>query len=271
MKKSISLILVFLLLFALGACNTPVEDDPPEEPFVGEELKILTYYQGDGGIILPHCGTKTLSDEWTQGLIQALIQAPETGETADKISDKEITEFSAELPVPDQTKWFITGNYIFRLIDNRLYRVDSHLGAGKELEYSEELQKMVYDASHYAPYNSYRGTWKNGTLEVEHVFENKSTVDIRVEEIKYTPSKENKHSYVYTAKLILVSSVDQAVKLRTDVYASEDNRGGGDCPEVVLKKGEETPVEIKIYGFPFSFSVSIIADNTKFHIKMSPN
>ena len=84
MKKSISLILVFLLLFALGACNTPVEDDPPEEPFVGEELQIVTYYERVTPKSL-HIRTKTLSDEWTQGLIQALIQAPETGETADKI------------------------------------------------------------------------------------------------------------------------------------------------------------------------------------------
>ena len=263
MKKSISLILVFLLLFALGACNTPVEDDPPEEPFVGEELQIVTYYERVTPKSL-HIRTKTLSDEWTQGLIQALIQAPETGETADKISNEEVTKYAESLPIPSGTRWFITGNIMFRLMDDKLYRVNRHLGEGREVEYSDALKEMVLNACYYAPYNSYRGTWKNGTLEVEHVFENKSTVDITVEEITRISERR------YKAKVTLYSTRTQTVEFWYRSQQSEDNFGSTEETEIQLRKGKKETIEIEFYGFNYGFYIQLRADNTHAQITIKP-
>ena len=250
----------------------------PEPPGGYDKLTIMIH-----NLIHPHwyslITTKELADGWTQNLIETLLNAPETGVTAEKLCDKEfdiekINNSGDQLPINRYTRWFVVQNTIFRYETDpeyKLYRVESHFGAGKEVELSQELKKMLNLAISYAPKNYYRGTWTKEKLHIWHAFSAEHDVDVSVDKITQVADPNSIKGGKYTVTLTLQSQKDLSVNLSYSADYSSDNLGafGGKAISLQAGKSETVVLEFSQF-FAHDFTLGItLATNGKTDSRIS--
>lgn len=251
MKKYISLFLIALLIFSFTACgetdlngNTSSDSSVSSENTEEASYDTLTIwkYIFDHGY---HISTKKISNEWAQNLIEELLALPENGNVSEKISDQQITTtgfLDNKLPLPTPSFWLMTGDVIFRYETNgNLYRVETHLGEGKQLNLPKEIKDKIVAAIYYAPTNSYRGSFKDGVLQVDHVFPVEDCVEISINEITRISSKKCRVSFN------LLSKTDCSDSLRTVSRQSSDNIGSWEYPKIELEANKTRTFEFEFY------------------------
>ena len=242
----------------------------PEPPGGYDKLTVLTH-----SVVHPagysRIRKKELADGWTQNLIETLLNAPETGASVEKLSDDEtipnslIDSYGTHLPVQQYTRWFILEDTMFRYIespDSKLYRVENHLGAGKEVALSDELKEMLADAIWYAPTNYYTGTWSKDKFELKHTFSAEHDVDVSVNKITHT--SDSTDGGKYTVRLTLQSQKDLSVNISYTAHFSEDNLGESDSTTVSLEAGKAKTIDIEFSQYKrhsFTLKMRISADN----------
>jgi hypothetical protein len=272
MKKSISVLLLILLTVCLAACQAT--DVPPPTSGSGEIIDIsdptlTVYYHEVFHVTLESSiRTKELSDAWTQTLIEKLLYAPETGETEEKISDEvftheEFDKYNGRLNINEGVSWFLTNGALFRYQNQKLYRVETYLGEGREVECSDELKTMLKGAIYYAPTNFYSGTWRNGNLELKHVFDTEHKIEVTVDSILYEPPQSSpKTDRKYVIQLSLLAQEDLTAGVSCTTEYSEDNWGDMEHTTAQLKAGEKQTVTVELFmnrSFNFTLNVKISA------------
>lgn len=249
-------------LLGAGKDNTDDIEDSGYETTV----KMLQFAWSGYGI-----STKTISTcDLAYSIIDALAAMPETGKTAEKISDDILDEDMNQPPVDPGTMWIEVGSKIYRLDPDltEFCRVESHLGAGYVLDMNDEFRKMLSDAWQYYPYDFYTGSYKNSTGEIElyHVFEAESSVHVHIKEL----SVESKFNSVNSIKLELLSGTDQTVEISLHSAQSDDNLAAGDYREISLTKNKPEAVELSFGGWEYTYWITLTVDNTRVNLRIEP-
>lgn len=231
------------------------------------ELRFLQYTWDGWGISIKTVGN---CDVGTR-IRDALSVMPETGETAPKISDDTLQLGGGQYPVDRGTMWIEWENRIWRLTlePAQLCLVETHLGEGRILQMPEGFLKDVNDAWRYAPYDYYRGTYRNGekTVNLENVYQASTTVAMCVKDIHV----ESSHDPHNTITLELTSTVDQTVELKLRCQQSDDNLTRGDDEILELKKDVPQTVELEFGGWKDArYWICMEAANTKAEIIIEP-
>ena len=129
--------------------------------------------------------------------------------------------------------------------------------------------KDVNDAWRYAPYDYYRGTYRNGekTVNLENVYQASTTVAMCVKDIHV----ESSHDPHNTITLELTSTVDQTVELKLSCQQSDDNLTWGDDEILELKKDVPQTVELEFGGWKDTrYWIYMEAANSKAEITIEP-
>lgn len=205
------------------------------------------------------------------GIIDALKDMKETGETVPKISDEVLELGGGQYSAERGTMWIECENKIYRLTPDlsQICLVDTHFGEGKVLEMPESFKSDVNNAWHYAPYDYYKGTYNSGdkTVSLENIFKSGSLIKLSVKEIKVEKDIDPHN----TITLELTSKYDVEVKVMLDCQQSADNLALGDTKTVQLKKNVPIEVELTFGGWnDFTYWIYIEADNTKAEITINP-
>ncbi len=224
-------------------------------------LAIYQYHWSGYGISQKTLSASSLAYE----MIDALSDMKETGEIVPKISDEIFSDddflFAGALPVTPGTKWIVAdGLYRVNPELDEICRVETHLGEGNVLQMDENFRNMLRDAWYYYPYDYHSGTYENGELTLNSMYHADSSVDIHVKEIAL--SKKDKNRIV----LDIYSSKDQTLTIYLSSQQSDDNLAEGDAETLTFAKGETKTVEMTFGGFPYTYWVTVTADNTKVNI-----
>lgn len=204
-------------------------------------------------------------------MINALSGLKETGEITEKLSDEIVDECTGALPIERGTLW-IEGmdGVIYRLSPDleQICRVQTHLGRGKVLEMTDELSDLLWDAWQYYPNDCYSGTYKNGKIDLKHVYEADSIIrSVQIDSINIS----NEISSVNQISLLFAANQSINVTATLESFQSNDNRGSWTVKDVRLIKGEQTRINMEFTGFGnISYQVVIRADNTKILLNILP-
>ncbi len=162
--------------------------------------------------------------------------------------------------------WYIDNGASIMTTDYDVYYIEPdmnryyHKSAMAYYEIDPQFKDFLLGIYNYYPYNYYRGRYIDGTLAMAHKYAGKTSVQMSVKDI-YAYGEE-RTNYVIVE---LVSDVAQELKVVTNCYYSDDNRGTGDSKPVSLKAGEPQEVTLK---FSYGTTLEIIADNNLFKINL---
>ncbi len=270
MKKLLTILLASLMLFA--GC-TPAPDQPEQTAELqhsGTEVgfKMLRYNWDGYGV-----GTKEIyTCELSYAILDQLSALRETGETIPEISDEIVDEYAGELPVTPGTVWIECGTVgLFRL--NRemteICKVQTHLGAGKALQMTEELQDLLNQAWFYYPYDCWSGSCENGEITLQQIAKAESAVaSVTIDRISVENKPHSENNQI-TLRILADESKKVVADLRS--YQSDDNLAAGDSKEIKLVKGKETTVTFTFGGFyNHPYSITVMIDNTRITLTIDP-
>ncbi len=227
-------------------------------------LNILQFHPSGYGVSVKRIKDSALAKE----LLEALTRLAETGEIIPKISDEEVSLQSGFLPVERGTKW-IEASVLYRIDPEMetICRVETHLGEGIVLQMDENVRKLFCDLWYYEPYHVELGTYKNGVLSLNHVYTAPSNVDIHVKEMEVRGGHADAGGRIV---LELHSFAEQKMTVRLFSQQSDDNLAEGDAEEVIMSKGETKTIALTFGGFPYTYDLTIQADNTQLRITVIP-
>ncbi|MBQ4323354.1 MAG: hypothetical protein IJC19_05395 [Clostridia bacterium] len=256
MKKSISLILVFLLLFALGACSKPMQEmstdrSVPNPTVTGNMTYTIYNYHPMG----TSSTTGTVGADWEQTLVKELSNLQKTGEKQEVLAEHYRRLKSSVLCIE-------TNNRIYRYTNNTLALVSDHLGEGELLELSDELKSTLRDVLYYYPFNTYHGTYENSKITLKHVFSAETTIDISI-----TDMGMNKDQGFINLQII--SAIDQELTVHLSSETGGCFVGSGDRKDLQLKAEEPQNILLTFTeAQDGSFYIKIVADKTLYKISI---
>jgi hypothetical protein len=256
----ISVIICTFLLFSCDASQTTTDDET--------YLNMLRYNWDGYGI-----STKKIEPcDLGNAIIDHLSTLQETGNDIPKISNGKLDEPVGELPADRGTVWLDCGNVgLFRLNPEmtEICKVKTHLGKGKELQMNDDLKELLRQAWYYYPNNCWSGSYENGEISLNHIYESESAVEyveIRSVEIENAPHSQNNK-----ITLIIRSKENKTANIRCKSYQSSDNLGSTESKEIELIEGGETSVDFVFAGFYNSpYFLSITIDNTRIDFEIDP-
>ena len=249
--------------------NSNVPGNTPPADINGEPLVKIYMYSWDG---------QRIEEEHIKGsaakqLEEILTNARKTGETEEKFSDFEgsltYENYSNILPETEitcGTVWVEAGGKLYRKVYNideaksKFCLVESYLGEGEILDIGEEELGIYNKIKYYWPNDYYSGTYKDGVLNISHIYAAESKVKINV-------------VYFEEGKIILdvTSSADGEFKVDLDATISSDNLLKGDAKKLDLRAGETQTVELtfsKPHNNSWDYYLTVAADNTKLYIRI---
>ena len=155
---------------------------------LGDEISFIMWrYNWDGwGVSGKHIYSGNLGD----AIVEIVLNLEETGETMPKISDDIIVmydEYLNYIPTERGTVWIDCGKAgLFRLDPSmsEICRVETHLGEGVALEMTDTLKELLRQAWYYAPYDYWDGTYNNGEVTLNRVYNGDSAIEwVEIESI----------------------------------------------------------------------------------------
>ena len=266
MLISFTTLLVFCVIFTGCQKVTSPTSDPSQEPTEAKAIIKLMRYTWDGWGI----STKTVNaSDLGYRIIDALKNLKETGETVEKISDDVLKAGGGQYPVERGTLWIECENKIYRLSPDlsQIYLVETHFGAGKVLEMTDELNDDIGKAWFYAPYDYYKGTYKNGdkTVALNNVFPAESTIQMSIKNIQVETNDDPQNKITIELK----STMNQTITVKLHCQRSDDNLARGDSKKVELIKDVPTTVELTFGGWQTgNYWIYLSVENTRAEIKI---
>ena len=299
MKRIVSFLL-FLLLLILSSCENghtlppkppsappSLAEDPSvflpshfplEEVFPDYEGSVTLWYyyekhvgMGSRSLVLE----KKVIDGYLAGVIAKAFLDSEKLETAFQrepaLSDRPFEEFTAEtLPAKPHT-FFLSLD-----AEDRLYRfhdipvlVDAFLGEGEGWQTPDvsALHSLLFNAFFYFPYDSYRGTAKDG-LTVNRVLKMPSPLKIAVTDLKRSQKQEQGCPIdEITLTVYALEEVQNAgIAVKSD--ESDDVVLGGADTILSLKKGESKTVKLSYLGSANGYMLTVTAPHTRIELNV---
>ena len=236
---------------------------------LGDEISFIMWrYNWDGwGVSGKHIYSGNLGD----AIVEIVLNLEETGETMPKISDDIIVmddEYLSYIPTERGTVWIDCGRVgLFRLDPSmtEICRVETHLGEGVVLEMTETLKELLRQAWYYAPYDYWDGTYNNGEVTLNRVYNGDSAIEwVEIESIHI----ENAY-HTESNKIVfkLKSSENKMVRYHFESYHSSDNFASKKSGYIELIKDEEVTLEISFAGFVDTrYWISLVIDNTSINL-----
>ncbi|MBQ8339755.1 MAG: hypothetical protein IJY16_04865 [Clostridia bacterium] len=284
MKKMLCLILIVLLIF-LTACASG--------PSYKKAQKLLSSYEGDV-IIRTYCaeflqGTmffvssgcidRAVDDAATR-IVKGLAELELTGEVEEKISD-EILKFdivqndlhlkkheALVLPVPIGTYWIEVDDLIYRVTEERICLVDTHLGEGRVLKYDETFMRYLRAVRDFWPNNGSSvmydcksvQTDENGYALPAYSYKAESAVDIYV--TGFTPNipHDTLFSTYHEVRFTIVAREDFEGEVH--ITSRKGDAGDEESFHVDLKAGETVEIKADTWGWTSDFVTEASASNT---------
>ena len=206
-------------------------------------------------------------------IIESLAKIEETGKFIPKISDDTIIDYAEVnyLPIKNGTVWIDCGKAgLFRLDPSmtEICRVETHLGEGVVLEMTETLKELLRQAWYYSPYDYWDGTYSNGEVTLNRVYNGDSAIEwveiesIHIENVYHTESNK----IVFKLK----SSENKIVGYHFESYHSSDNFASMKGDYIELIKDEEVTLEISFAGFVNTrYWISLVIDNTSINLTIN--
>lgn len=275
MKKTLCLLFAFFLLFLCGCENTVVvvRSEKPgvgsiyADPALSGELKLVRYGWSIKGV-----STKTVDGSAADSVLSQLEQMEETGEIAPKIADGTLSECD-RLSIELGTMWIKTRNALYRVAPDlsQICRVESHFGQGRILKVTDSFRKELNGVWQYWPRDGYFGTYKEGTLTIEHVYAAETTVRLKVKDMQVKNTYDENYDIINKITLEVTSSQDQMVEVLLTCQQSDDNLGLGDCKRVEMKANKPQTVELLFSGWKDTpYWIYINAGNTALRVNIYP-
>lgn len=225
-------------------------NEPPTD-IKGEPVVKIMMYSWDGrGLeydIIKGSAAKQLEE------IFARLQ--KTGETEEKYSDfdgkfdndnYELIRYELhETEITPGTVWIEVGGKLYRNVYNidkeksRFCLVENHFGAGEVVSISEEDLKIYNAIRNYWPNNYYSGTYKDGTLELGHLYAAESRINLKV-----LGCAEEKNSEKWSLFLEVSSKEGGEFVIKSESELSGDNLLRHYSVKVNLLPGETKIVEL---------------------------
>lgn len=165
-----------------------------------------------------------------------------TGEIVPAFSDDEDV-FPWEIPeFRPNTLSLHLGDEMYRIDPdyNTLVRVETLLGEGERMTFSEELKSVIKNAWLFCHHNTYTGTYKDGVLTLEHNFYTESTVQITVKDMHIDLDNPAKN----TITVELLSLEEGKTRVNLDCNAGGCIWGSGDSQDIVLKANVPKTVKL---------------------------
>ena len=233
-----------------------------------ETSLIMWRYNWDGwGVSGKHIYSSKLGDD----ILESVLNLEETGEAIPKISDDIIVMddiYLSYIPTERGTVWIDCGRVgLFRLDPSmtEICRVETHLGGGVVLEMTETLKELLRQAWYYAPYDYWDGTYSNGEVTLNRVYNGDSAIEwVEIESIHI----ENAY-HTESNKIVfkLKSSENKMVRYHFESYHSSDNFASKKSGYIELIKDEEVTLEISFAGFVDTrYWISLVIDNTSINL-----
>ena len=183
-------------------------------------------------------------------------KAQKTGKTEEKYSDFKFPDNDDEwenIPynvmsqygVPKDTVWIEVGGKIYRRLPQSKNKttefclVENHLGAGEVVSISEEDLEIYNAIRNYWPNNYYGGTYKDGTLELRHLYAAESRINLKV-----LGCAEEKNSEKWSLFLEVSSKEGGEFVIKSESQLSGDNLLRHYSVKVNLLPGETKIVEL---------------------------
>ena len=205
-------------------------------------------------------------------IIDRLSDLQKTGVVVPEFSYEDIDELAGYLPITPGSVWIDCGSVgLFRLNPDmtEICLVQTYFGEGLELQMTDNLYELLRRAWYYHPYDCWSGSYKNGTVTLEHVYKTDSAIDtVEIESIYIENKIDSKNNQI---KLKIQANESKLIKASLYSYQSDDNLGSNEAKEIELVKGEVTELEFEFYGFPYSYSVTIYIDNTRITLSITPD
>lgn len=277
MKRILCLLFVLAILVFSGC----VEDQEAavrfwNEKMAGNELEKIAedvsvrflLHTWDGWGIT----AKKVEGDCAQSVVDELKKLTPTGEIEPRISDMVIDENSRNLPIEPGILWIEYEDAVYRISSDRsrISRVKTHLGQGIVLGMTDILEKRINEAWYFWPYNSYSGAYKDGELQIKHVYAAESDVDIVVKDI-YIDADPKHYEPQNSITVEVIAKKDIKTKISLFCAQSSDNLHYGEEKEITLKAGIKQTLTLKFGGWSrFSFSIEVRAENTKVNIFIDP-
>ena len=258
----IAVLLIIICASLLFGCNYTKESTDGESYF-----KMLRYNWDGYGVSKKEIDPCDLRD----AVIDQLSALQETGNDIPKISNEKVYELSGELPTERGTVWLDCGKLgLFRLNPEmtEICRVKTHLGKGKELQMTDELKELLYQAWYYHPNDCWSGSYENGEVTLNRVYEAESIVEnVKIESVHIENVHNSKNDKI---TLVITSKENKVSKVSFQSYQSSDSLGSRGTKEIELIEGGDTSVELIFDGFYSPYFLSITIDNTKIDLTIDP-
>ena len=294
--KRIASFFLFLLLLCLSACSdghtlppkppsappSSLAEDPSvflpshfplEEVFPDYEGSVTLWYyyekhveMGSRSLVLE----KKVIDSYLAGVISRAFLDSEKLETAlqrePALSDRPFEEFTAEtLPAKPHT-FFLSLD-----AEDRLYRfhempilVNEFLGEGEGWQTPDApaLSSLLFNAFFHFPYDSYRGTAKDG-LTVNRVLKMPAPLKIAMTDLKRSQKQE--HGCPIDEITLTVYALEEVQNAGIAVKSDESDDvilGSADTT-LSLKKGERKTVKLSYLGSASGYMLTVTAPHTR--------
>lgn len=208
--------------------------------------------------------------ELSKAILAELERLVPDGKMAEKLGDGTLPEGgAADLPAARGTLWLECSLGLYRLSPelSEICRVETPLGSGTGLTMTDSLKTALAQAWQYYPYDYWLGTFENGKVSLERVYESDSSVEIL--EIKDV-SLSKGLSAVNHLTLVIRSRTDMEARIDLLSQQSDDNLERGDHKTVQLKKGKAEQVELSFGGFDMQYYLTISVDQTRLMLTVKP-
>ena len=251
---------------AMDKCSVCGDTRSYVDPSTENSFVMLRYNWDGWGLSVKTIAPSNLG----YAIIESLAKLEETGEFIPKISDDTIIDYAEVnyLPIKNGTVWIDCGKAgLFRLDPSmsEICRVETHLGEGVALEMTDTLKELLRQAWYYAPYDYWNGTYNNGEVTLNRVYNGDSAIEwVEIESIHI----ENAY-HTESNKIVfkLKSSENKMVRYHFESYHSSDNLASSKSDYIELIKNEEITLEISFAGFVDTrYWISLVIDNTSINL-----
>ncbi len=238
--------------------TTTTTTKEPEHPPIPAET-VLCLNPGHDSVV-----TREITGDAARTLVELFSACTLTDETSDSIPRPNYEWIDPNDPkdalnyVSTFYSWVEIGETIYRIdtSDDTVSLVSEYLGEGCILSLPRDFWSVFDGIRWYWPRDTWKGNYKNGALNLSHVYEGETDIFITVEAL--TLSTETR----WGSGTVTVSVMSQTSRTETiDLYCGAgDVIGFGDDETVELKAGESQRVTLEFSGHS---TITISAANTQ--------